>query len=163
MVAYSFKRRFVAPILVGLGIDALDLARRPKAAVAVLMSDGPRLRPKRQTIREEGLKRHARPGDELQLYCGMRTQGCFLIGRARCTNAQPISIEIESPLIVLGAKPDRTLLTTRQQLDRFAQSDGFASYEEMALFWYANHHATMNDFRGVIISWEPLAVQARAA
>lgn len=46
MVAYSYKRRFVTPIRVGLG-----------------------LLPKRQTIRAHGLRRHARAGEELQHYC----------------------------------------------------------------------------------------------
>ncbi|MEJ0016825.1 MAG: ASCH domain-containing protein [Acetobacteraceae bacterium] len=46
MVAYSFKRDFAAPILAGI---------------------------KRQTIRADR-RRHARPGEVLQLYTGMRTK-----------------------------------------------------------------------------------------
>jgi hypothetical protein len=135
MVAYSFKRQFVAPILVGLGVDKLDLVRRPKAVVAILSSLSVRPRPKRQTIRADGLKRHARPGEELQLYCGMRTKGCFLIGRAHCIEVLPIAIEIEAPRITLNTGRDRVHLTTLRELDAFAQADGFASYEEMGLFW----------------------------
>ena len=48
MVAYSFKRRFREPILAGS---------------------------KQQTIRADR-KRHARRGEALQLYTGMRTTQC---------------------------------------------------------------------------------------
>lgn len=51
MVAYSFKRQFGPPILAGT---------------------------KGGTIRNDR-KRHARPGEELQLYHGMRTKSCTLI------------------------------------------------------------------------------------
>jgi uncharacterized protein YqfB (UPF0267 family) len=57
MVAYSFKARFVEPILAGT---------------------------KTQTIRADR-KRHARPGEDLQLYTAMRTKQCKLIRVARCT------------------------------------------------------------------------------
>jgi len=56
MVAYSFKAQFREPILAGT---------------------------KRQTIRADR-KRHARLGEALQLYTGMRTRQCKLIGRATC-------------------------------------------------------------------------------
>lgn len=78
MVAYSFRQRFVAPIQVGLG--------------TIEHIPGTEYAPKRQTIRANR-KRHARPGEELQLYCGMRTKGCFLIGRARCTSVSGVRLQ----------------------------------------------------------------------
>lgn len=83
MVAYSFKAQFVEPIRAGLGLPT-----------------EPQIRPKRQTIRADR-KRHARPGEELQLYRGMRTRQCFLIGRAACTEVTKIRI------IDAGDRPDR--------------------------------------------------------
>lgn len=57
MVAYSFKSGFVPAI---------------------------RARTKRQTIRLPR-PRHARPGEMLQTYCGMRTKSCFrIIPDPRC-------------------------------------------------------------------------------
>ena len=53
MVAYSLKPRFIPPILSGA---------------------------KRQTIRAISRRRHAIPGETLQLYTGMRTKQCRLIG-----------------------------------------------------------------------------------
>lgn len=65
MVAYSYKARFVEPIRLGL---------EPGPWIPGM---------KRQTIRADR-KRHARPGEEIQHYRGMRTRQCFLIGRAIC-------------------------------------------------------------------------------
>ena len=65
MVAYSFRPRFIEPILGGR---------------------------KRQTIRAIGRRRHARPGDPLQLYAGMRTRNCRLIGRAICIDVVEVGL-----------------------------------------------------------------------
>lgn len=144
MVAYSFKRRFVNPIRAGL-----DPASKDGGAVYV----GSELHnPKRQTIRADR-RRHVRPGEEIQLFCGMRTRDCFLIGRARCVEVEPIYIEIERPLVWVG-KSDR--MRTLQRLNEFARRDGFEDYKDFAMFWYEEHHESMNDFHGVIIRWEPL-------
>lgn len=141
MVAYSFNPRFVEPIRVGLGYK-------------LVMGD---VAPKRQTIRahKKGRGRHAQPGEELQLYCGMRTRQCFLIGKARCIDVQLIFIVVEAPLIRIGPGIGRSYQRV-SELDEFARGDGFADWREMALFWYEHHHADMNDFHGVIIKWEPL-------
>lgn len=80
MVAYSFRPQFVGPITVGLGLSFVN-------SFGVTP---PTIRPKQQTIRAHGKRRHARPGDELQLYTGMRTKACRLIGRARCSEVQRI-------------------------------------------------------------------------
>jgi hypothetical protein len=141
MVAYSFKRRFVGPIRVGLGIDIRGTEFwSPRIAV----------RPKRQTIRADR-KRHARPGEELQLYCGMRTKGCFLIGRAWCIAVTPISIEFNPihPIILVGGSPYRENLTT------FAHNDGFENWKEMRSFWFKEHPG-IDIFVGVLIKWVPL-------
>lgn len=49
MVAYNFQSRFAGPIKRG---------------------------EKSHTIRKNGKRRHARPGEPLQLYTGMRTKSC---------------------------------------------------------------------------------------
>lgn len=135
MVAYSFKRRFVDPIKAGLG-------HAPSRYYLTM--------PKRQTIRADR-KRHARPGEELQLYCGMRTKGCFLIGRARCIDVQSIRLRRLDRLVKIG---DRPQLRRLFELDAFARADGFADWHDLTEFW-RDEHAGQN-FVGVIIFWEPI-------
>lgn len=136
MVAYSFKRQFVAPIQVGLG----TIERIPGTEYA----------PKRQTIRAYR-KRHARPGEEIQLYCGMRTKHCFLIGRARCTSVDGILLRFGIGKISVDNYP---AIREDDELDIFAQADGFKDFAEMAAFWHEEYG--QDHFEGIIIKWEPL-------
>lgn len=124
MVAYSFQKRFIAPILSGR---------------------------KAQTIRAVGKRRHARPGDFLQLYSGMRTKHCRLILETRC-------VSVHSITIVTGFAWSVTIdgdyrLTS---LDEFAQRDGFAHLADMQAFW-AKHHPDVVRFDGWLIEWKPPA------
>lgn len=136
MVAYSFKPRFVEPIRVGLGERRMHTVH-----------------PKRQTIRADR-RRHARPGEELQLYRGLRTKGCYLIGRARCIDVVPIQIHFRkrrrSDWVRAVIKLDRP-----SQLDHFARDDGFRDWQELREFW-AQEHPGVDDFEGVLITWGPL-------
>jgi hypothetical protein len=137
MVAYSFQRRFVAPIQVGLGhIEHLP---------------GTDYVPKRQTIRAVGLRRHARPGEELQLYCAMRSPSCFLIGRAGCSDVRPIEIKIRDDAN-MQIRMDRKWLRDGEA-ESFARSDGFGSLEDMWLFWRQEHKG-VDRFAGFVILWE---------
>lgn len=77
MVAYSFKKRFVDPIRVGLSSVSLSFDCQPK----------------RQTIRSIGKRRHARPGETLQLYTAMRTKQCRKIGDARCMGVEGVLLK----------------------------------------------------------------------
>jgi hypothetical protein len=67
MVAYSFNRMFIDPIVTGT---------------------------KSQTIRADR-KRHARAGEAVQLYTALRTKHCRLIGRAVCKSALRIRLDVE--------------------------------------------------------------------
>lgn len=135
MVAYSFKQRFATPILAGLV---------PGPLVAGM---------KRQTIRADR-KRHARPGEELQLYTGMRTASCQLLGRAACTSVLPIRLLLGStPLVEIGGEP---VIAGAKGLDLFAQRDGFGDWPDLCGFWAAEHEA-LTDFSGQLIRWEPSA------
>jgi hypothetical protein len=131
MVAYSFKKQFGPPILTGI---------------------------KAQTIRADR-KRHARPGEELQLYTGMRTKHCKLVARVPCIAVEPVRL-------VFSRRGASELFRVADQLippaamERFAQADGFPSVEAMARFWWAEHppeEGDTLDFTGVVICWTPLA------
>jgi hypothetical protein len=149
MVAYSFQHRFVAPICLGLGRDIPE---------GFEVGSGLREQePKRQTIRAIGKKRHARAGELVQLYHGMRTKGCFQIGVARCVDCLPIFMKVGDPNLgpyvrIEGRHP----FAAHHQLDYFARNDGFSNFAEMTLFWLDHHPAEAYGFRGVIVFWEPL-------
>lgn len=116
------------------------------------------LRPKRQTIRRRGKRRHARPGETLQLYTGMRTKKCQLIGRARCTDVRDIHIAFRKAR--RGAR-DWVKISGEEKIDdpsglnKFAHADGFFDWMELRQFWRL-HHKGVEDFDGVIIRWKPL-------
>lgn len=120
MVAYSFKAQFRAPILAGT---------------------------KCQTIRADR-KRHARTGEALQLYTGMRTKQCRLIGRATTISVLPIRLDFRRHSVMIGGPSYHTA----SELDCFAQSDGFADWQEMAAFW-RREHDTLTEFSGMLIRW----------
>lgn len=137
MVAYSFQQQFVDPIRVGLSKVSLSF-------------DVP---PKRHTIRADR-KRHARPGEELQLYRGMRTRACFLIGRARCTAVNRIELVFWGRRLGVWIDGTRTAAAPKD-LDAFAQSDGFEGWPGLADFWRESH-GDPQSWEGVIIHWEPI-------
>ncbi len=122
MVAYSFKARFAEPILAGT---------------------------KLQTIRADR-KRHARPGEELQLYTGMRTKQCKLIRVARCVEVKPVM------LAFVSASGAAIRVGDHFQADQeaFARADGFTDVADMRAFW-AKEHPGVDTFEGVLIRWAP--------
>lgn len=138
MVAYSFQSQFVDPIEAGT---------------------------KRQTIRAIGKRRHARPGDALQLYTGMRTRNCrkILALDPTCLDVQPICIDVSqrtkttalafrAPVFVIDRITINGVeLCALKNLEDFARADGFASLEEMADFWGRTHGPGI--FVGALITW----------
>jgi hypothetical protein len=125
MVAYSFQRQFAEPILAGT---------------------------KGGTIRADR-RRHARPGEELQLYVGMRTKQCRLVARKTCLAVDPLTINFVAwrvGYVIAGA----CCLRRPAELDAFAVFDGFASFAEMAEFWSKTHGVHV--FRGWHIRWLPM-------
>lgn len=125
MVAYSFQKRFAPMIEAGL---------------------------KTHTIRGER-KRHARVGERLQLYRGMRTKYCAkIISDPICNLVEPIHIRFaaDSGLILSINLFDEEM----PDLDAFAISDGFDDAAEMARFW-ATQHGQMDEFCGWLIGWLP--------
>ena len=130
MVAYSFQQQFRAPILA---------------------------RAKRQTIRADR-KRHAWPGEQIQLYTAMRTRHCALIARAACEAVEPVRLHLgENRVEVPSAS-----ITAADDLDRFARADGFADWPGLVAFW-REHHPEVSAFSGVLIRWELLPVATLGA
>lgn len=146
MPAYSFQERFIPFLLDGS---------------------------KDHTVRKEraGRSRHARPGETLQLYYGMRTKWCRKIGEATCWTVLPIRIT-ETDILVggyyhtengPGAQQDLLFFPLPpEERGTFAWKDGFrpecstathpvGSFELMLRFWKHTHQLP---FQGVVIYWK---------
>ncbi|MBD2107408.1 hypothetical protein [Nodosilinea sp. FACHB-13] len=120
MVAYNFKPQFAGPVERG---------------------------EKTQTIRRTGKRRHARPGDTLQLYTGMRTKSCRLLALVKCSNTWAIEIRPDGRVYL-----DGELLNDVDQVQQLVQDDGFGDIPEFLWFFCpASEH-----FKGVLIKWEAL-------
>lgn len=102
-----------------------------------------------QTIRAVGRRRHARGGEELQLYTGMRTRQCRLIGRATCVACEPIEITFNPGAVKV---PSTGAWRGLPKLDWFAQEDGFDDWAGMVAFWLAHHG--LEPFTGLWITWK---------
>ena len=121
MVAYNFQQQFTAPI-----------TRRSK----------------RQTIRRVGKRRHARPGDAIQLYTGMRTkQRRKIIDDVECVSCEPIVIRVEKDRITVFVSG-----TAVGDMEAFARSDGFGDRNDFHQFWLKSHGVGEHDY--VLIRWK---------
>lgn len=134
MVAYSFNKRFAGPIQLGT---------------------------KTQTIRAER-KRHARPGEAVSLFCGMRTSGCFrIIPDPLCTEVLPVAISVsrDEVFLNLGSLLDEKTETlcgfSGAGLDLFAVRDGFRNWADMKGFWLDTHPEASGKtyWEGFLINW----------
>ena len=119
MTAYSFQKEFIQPIRTGI---------------------------KTHTIRSDR-KRHARPGEIVQLYYAMRTKHCALIGTGTCFYVTPVQLVFRENRVILG----EAVFEGLHKLDTFAHSDGFAGWPEMREFWREKHGT--GPFSGVLIKW----------
>ena len=101
---------------------------------------------------------HARPGEELQLYTGMRTKHCRLIARKTCVAVEPIRLNLRAGRCWLGDM--RHMQVIGRDAETFARFDGFESLEEMAEFWKAGRSKEHVEpwwlFDGWHIRWLPL-------
>lgn len=148
MVAYSFKSRFVIPILVGLGdITPGDGVLNVRGFQISTFCRKNLPLPKRQTIRANGKRRHARPGEAIQLYTAMRTKQCRKIGDAKCESVHKIEMEITECSLYIEID-GRTL----KSIHDFARQDGFEHGEDMLQFWQEEHRG-VSHFDGSLIKW----------
>lgn len=117
MVAYSFKEQFAEKV-----------------------RDGSKC----QTVRGHRT-RHARPGEAIQIYTGMRTKQCEkLIADPTCEFTCKIYIDdSEIKLAEFSLDPNAK--------EKFAIADGFANYAEFLAFFKEVHGLP---FEGVLIKWD---------
>lgn len=126
MPALNFKKQFAADVELGV---------------------------KRQTVRarrKDG-RAHAKVGDTIKLYTGMRHESCRLLAEATVTRLSRVRIE-ETHIFLDGERLYASLAscTGRQTTDDFAQADGFNNFKEMADWFRATHGLP---FEGTVIYW----------
>ena len=127
MVAYSFKPRFAEPIIAGT---------------------------KGGTVRKDrGGSGHAKPGDMLQLYTGMRTKRCRMIDARTCVAVVPITLSF-GMFNIEHVRLDNAAFAIHeaQRLDAFACFDGFADWGDLKRFW-RDEHGEEDQFYGWHIRW----------
>jgi hypothetical protein len=132
MVAYNFKTAFHGPIKAGT---------------------------KRQTVRAHGRKRHARPGEPVQIYAGLRTRSAAkLIEDPTCIGVDEIIILVDrSAPQKIAAVEINGIPLDRSEMEAFAVADGFfpigdhPALEVFGRFWLATHGE--GRFDGVVIRW----------
>ncbi len=124
MVAYSFNKRFETTIREGW---------------------------KTQTIRKSRA-RHARPGEMLQLFCGMRTAHCRkIVEDTRCTEVMAVRLCFGAGGVIDTIQTDEVAV---RDLDAFAIRDGFTDIDDMSAFWRKEHGPLAGlEFNGVLIEW----------
>lgn len=108
---------------------------------------------KRQTVRaprKDG-RPHARIGDTIKLYTGMRTKSCRLLAEADVTWVEPIRIESTCMYRSGRLVPSSIHHRDCEQTDNeFAEADGFESFMDMAK-WFDDVHGL--PFEGTVIQW----------
>ena len=106
-----------------------------------------------QTIRANGKRRHASPGERLQLYTGMRTKACRKLVTPDPVCVSTLRVELVSSNVARFScflEIDRVRLSQEQE-DAFAQADGFSSFYDM-VEWFKKTHGL--PFEGVLIRWQ---------
>jgi len=116
VTAYNFKAQFADAVLLGA---------------------------KRQTIRAPRKRGHAKVGDQIKLFTGMRTKGCRFLKEVRVSSASAIVID-DAGVTLYGR---RLALAERERL---AENDGFVDFESLVSFFRETHGLP---FEGVLITW----------
>lgn len=114
---------------------------------------------KGNTVRADrkGRQGHAKPGDTVFLYFGMRTKWCRKLGEAKCSRTEPITIFADRRILLAGK------WLSEAACNAFAWADGFrpdnstmeepgAAFDLMMRFWLQTHDSF--PFKGVVIYWE---------
>lgn len=117
MVAYNFQAQFA---------DAVESGQ------------------KRQTVRAPRKdNRHAKQGDRLQLYTGLRTKSVrkLITPDPICTLSKPLEISTSAVIIYGWGRPHP---------DHFASQDGFTIFDAL-LSWFEGTHGL--PFEGQLIKW----------
>lgn len=110
-------------------------------------------RTKQQTVRHAGKKRHARPGELVQLYTGLRTRAAQkIIDDPMCVAVDHIIIPVDASFhhrvgtIEINGAP-----LELEAAAAFAIADGFPDLMHFGRFWLLTHGE--GRFEGVVVRW----------
>lgn len=141
MAALSYKARFVEFVERGL-------QTKP--------TKGQRI--KRKTIRN--FRKHLiKKGDTLHHFFGMRTKWCRKLGTSTCKSVRTICINHRVVFVATEQsgypewKGNYREITSIEELDKFAQEDGFEGWADMKHFWLVEHGEDCFPFIGQLIEW----------
>lgn len=162
MVAYSFAKRFVPPVLAGL---------EPGPWVPGM---------KRHTLRLPRRGGHAGPGGRVDLYTAMRTKHCRLLGRAPAALQMPVAVSFLGDdfnirrrageaqiadahswalfeLIHAFALSEPGTYLGPAAAESFARADGFEDLAAMRAFFAADRPEGDCQLDMVLVAWAPPA------
>jgi hypothetical protein len=126
MVAYSFQREFNQPIYDHTKIGTIRGFRA-------------------------GNSRHARPGETVQLYNGLRTKYVHKLGIATCRKTLRILLDLREGVVFYPG--DLETIKGNDEINRFAVRDGFKNWEKLVAFWEQKYRS-IAVFEGAHIIWE---------
>lgn len=162
MVAYSFQKRFVPPVLAGL-------------------EPGPWMPGmKRHTLRLPRSSGHAGPGGRVDLYTAMRTKHCRLLGRAPAILRMPIAVSFQGDDFNIWRRAGEALIDgargwalfelihafalsepgtylSERAAESFARADGFEDLAAMRDFFAADRPDGDCQLDMVLVAWAPPA------
>ena len=130
MVAYSFQAQFLPPI-----------AERTKQS----------------TLRAPSNKRLPRVGEPIQLYYGMRTKFCRLVGTATALKVERVWLDFQD-----GTAYYPSRLETELDIEAFAVTDGFANWDDLKN-WFQDSMPGILRWGGNRIFWGDTFVPAPPA
>lgn len=110
---------------------------------------------KRQTIRAAGKRRPPFPGEQLQLYTGMRTGNCRKLRDAVCQTTVSITISpkarVVRHVVPTSAESGYWDELSPEDVEQLAIDDGFSSADEF-FAWFEKAHG--DHMSGFLIRWE---------
>lgn len=160
MVAYSFQKRFVPPVLAGL-------------------ESGPWVPGmKRHTLRLPRRQGHAQPGQRVDLYTAMRTKHCRLLGRAPAAAQVPVALVFRGSDFLIVRRDGDALLAKEHTWalfelihafalsapstylgaaasESFARADGFDDFASMRAFFETDRLEGDCQLDMTLIAWAP--------
>ena len=112
---------------------------------------------KKQTIRNWRKRKLPAIGDGLQLYTGMCTKSCRLLGTAFCTGVSGIRVIPQFGEVNIRPPGDShwLIFDSERSLTKIAVQDGFATVDEFFQYFY-NDVDEKGVFEGALINWGDL-------
>jgi hypothetical protein len=107
-------------------------------------------RQKLTTIRALGKRRHAKPGDRIQLYTGQRTKGCRKLTKRDpiCVFSLPVTIRDAAHLVQIVRAETLEMVYSPWEQDAIAQLDGFKHSGDLRSFFVGSFDQPM-----VLVRW----------